>query len=331
MGDLHQAVVTLQGSDGSKLELGRPESKTGNNWRVGKLAMPNTYRFSASLTNFEQVNLQAPMHFDRSSWMEQESVVGGFMDFTIGMKLKPKLFVEVVDAQDTKVVLTAASTELVKLDSHGKPLRGLTREESVTELGSGGVREALVDIPGTYAIEGHLPSYKQRNYLTPFHLNQSCWPHDRPLKITLRMELDSVLWIRAVDAETGEDIQGAQCEIMDKPSGNTLNVTTTVAGQESALEEEEQAAYHRFSIQDQRNKGLPRKTQTSSKRRVRADERSGALSSCPCPGELQIRVSKDQYETCLENLEVNRQLWPQNGPLEVVCRMLRARQPSGIS
>lgn len=181
--DLYQAAVTLQASDGSKLELGRPESKTGNNWRVGKLAMPNTYRFCASISNFEQVNLLEPMHFDRSSWMEQESVVGGFMDFTVSMKLRPSLFVEVVDAHDTKVVLTSTSVEIEKLDTHGQPLEGPTKDHAVITLGCGGMRETPVDIPGVYAVRGVLQGYRQRNYLTPFHLNQSSWPNDRPLKV----------------------------------------------------------------------------------------------------------------------------------------------------
>merc|ERR1712046_165263 len=114
-------------------------------------------------------------------------------------------------------------------------------------LGSGGVRETPVDIPGVYAVRGILPGYRQRNYLTPFHLNQSCWPHDRPLKVTLHMELDSILKIRAVEAETGEDIVGATCDITDLISGKRLTATTVAALVTPEQEVQQETAFKRFA------------------------------------------------------------------------------------
>ena len=120
--DMYQAAVTLIASNGTRINLGRPDPKSEGNWRVGKLDLPNTYRFSAQLMNYGQSNMTAPMHFDRNSWMESDHLTSGSMDFTIHMQLEPRLFVEVVDAQDNAVVLPDARTELVKLDASGRPL-----------------------------------------------------------------------------------------------------------------------------------------------------------------------------------------------------------------
>ena len=56
------------------------------------------------------------------------------------MQLEPRLFVEVVDAQDTKVVLPDAATELVKLDAGGHAKHGADDDDAVTKVCSDGAR-----------------------------------------------------------------------------------------------------------------------------------------------------------------------------------------------
>merc|ERR1719502_1457393 len=142
--------------------------------------------------------------------MEADNIgMSGSMDFTIHMQLEPRLFVEVVDAQDPTMVLTDVDTELVKLDANGQPMHA-DDEQAVTKFGAAAAASGmLIEIPGNYALRASLPNHKQTNFLNPFRLNRSCWPVDRPLKVTLHMELEAMLKIVVVDSETEDKIHGA--------------------------------------------------------------------------------------------------------------------------
>jgi len=298
--DMHQATVSLIASDGTRINLGRPEAKSEGNWRVGKLDLPNTYKFSAQLMNYTQSNLTAPMHFDRNSWMEAETIgMGGSMDFTIHMNLEPRLFVEVVDAQDTNMVLSDVATELVKLGPNGQPLHDVEPGDAITKLDmASGV---VIDIPGTYALRATLPNHKQTNFVNPFRLNRSCWPVDRPLKVTLHMELEAVLKVVVIDRETDDKIHGAEITLVENTTGELFYLTTATGGSSAFT-----AGGAAMGV--------------GAAAAMEADV--SACQRIPCPGSYTIRVEKDNFEQAshIGELQVHRQTWPRDGPLEVkVC------------
>ena len=110
------------------------------------------------------------------------------------------------------------------------------------------------------------------------------------------MELDSILKIRAVEAETGEDIVGATCNVTDLVSGKRLTATTA-ATPVTPEQQEQETAFKRFAIEDQKTKDLRRKSQSRNKLNPGLEEPSSALLRVLCPGEYQIRVSKVTHHT----------------------------------
>lgn len=305
--DMHQATVSLIASDGTRINLGRPDANSEGNWRVGKLELPNTYKFSAQLMNYTQSNLTAPMHFDRNSWMEADNIgMSGSMDFTIHMQLEPRLFVEVVDAQDPTMVLTDVDTELVKLDANGQPMHA-DDEQAVTKFGAAAAASGmLIEIPGNYALRASLPNHKQTNFLNPFRLNRSCWPVDRPLKVTLHMELEAMLKIVVVDSETEDKIHGATITLVEQTTCEMFEPLVTETGGSSAI-----------------NGAGGEGTEAVGTVAAAIEEDVSACRRIACPGVYMIRVEKDNFEQAshMQELVVHRQTWPREGPLEVKVKM----------